>query len=74
MNLQAEMKTEGLKVVTAILATENILNIKLHSSEDLSTVRNLNFFMPIDANAKEVSIEILNDTIFMRAPLKEKHA
>lgn len=63
------MKSEGLKVGTATLATENMLNIKLHSSENLSYVRNLNFLIPPEANAKEVSIEVFNDTIFMRAPV-----
>ncbi|CAL7938370.1 unnamed protein product [Xylocopa violacea] len=64
-----EMKTEGLKVGTATLATENMLNIKLLSLEDLSNVRNLNFLIPLEADAKQVSIEVLNDTIFIRAPL-----
>lgn len=70
--LQAELKTEGFKVETATLATENILNIKLHSSEDLSHVRNLNFLIPPEASAKKVSVEIFDDTIFVRAPLKKK--
>ncbi|KOC63647.1 hypothetical protein WH47_00715 [Habropoda laboriosa] len=69
----AEMMTTGLKVETATLATDNMLNIKLHSSDDLSYVKNLNFLIPHEANAKEVSIEILNDTIFMRAPIKKRH-
>ncbi|CAD1476746.1 unnamed protein product [Heterotrigona itama] len=69
----AEMKTEGLKVGTATLATENMLNIKLHSSEEISNVRNINFLIPPEADAKEVSIEIVNDTILMRAPVKKKH-
>lgn len=67
------MKTEGLKIGTATLATENMLNIKLHSSEELSNVRNINFLIPPEANAKEVSIEICNNKIFMRAPVKKKH-
>ncbi|CAK9794902.1 hypothetical protein ANTPLA_LOCUS160 [Anthophora plagiata] len=69
----AEMKTTGLKVETATLATDNMLNIKLHSSEDLSYVKNLNFLIPHQANAKEVSIEIFNDTISLRAPIKNRH-
>ncbi|XP_076678133.1 uncharacterized protein LOC143374119 [Andrena cerasifolii] len=69
----AEVKIEGLKVGTATLAVENMLNIKLHSSDDLLYVRNLNFLIPADANARKVSVEIFNDTIFMRAPLKKKH-
>lgn len=73
MYLQAEIKIEGLKVGTATLVTENMLNIKLHSTEDWSDIRNLNFLIPSEANAKKVSIEIFNDTIFMRAPLKKKH-
>lgn len=71
--LQAEAKIEGLKVGTATLAVENMLNIKLHSSDDLLYVRNLNFLIPADANARKVSVEIFNDTIFIRAPLKKKH-
>lgn len=67
------MKIEGLKVGTATLATENMLNIKLHSSEEISNVRNINFLIPPEADAKEVLIEIVNDTILMRAPVKKKH-
>ncbi|KAK9309740.1 hypothetical protein QLX08_000729 [Tetragonisca angustula] len=69
----AEMKIEGLKVGTATLATENMLNIKLLSSEEISNVRNINFLIPPEADAKEVSIEIVNDTILMRAPVRKKH-
>lgn len=72
-HLQAEMKIEGLKVGTATLATENMLNIKLHSSEEISNVRNINFLIPSEADAKEVSIEIVNDTILMRVPVRKKH-
>ena len=67
------MKIEGLKVGTATLATENMLNIKLLSSEEISNVRNINFLIPPEADAKEVSIEIVNDTILMRAPVRKKH-
>ncbi|KZC05929.1 hypothetical protein WN55_06104 [Dufourea novaeangliae] len=70
----AEMKIEGLKVGTANLANENTLNIKLHSSDDWSPVRNFNFQMPREANAKKVSVEVFNDTIFVRAPLRKRHA
>ncbi|XP_076295197.1 uncharacterized protein LOC143216218 [Lasioglossum baleicum] len=67
-----EMKVEGLKVGAVTLATENTLNIKLHSSQDWSRVRNLNFQMPPEAHAKKVSVEVLNDKIFVRAPLRKK--
>ncbi|XP_014600094.1 PREDICTED: uncharacterized protein LOC106784755 [Polistes canadensis] len=68
----AEMKIEGFKVSTAALATENVLNIKLRELGGQRHVRNINFFIPMEANAKIASIEIFDDnTIFMRVPLIE---
>lgn len=67
---QAEIKTEGFKVSTAALATENVLNIKLQELGGRHHVRNINFLIPTEANAKIASIEVFDDnTIFMRVPL-----
>ncbi|XP_043669010.1 uncharacterized protein LOC122629541 [Vespula pensylvanica] len=66
----AEIKTEGFKVSTAALATENVLNIKLQELGGRRHVRNINFLIPTEANAKIASIEVFDDnTIFMRVPL-----
>lgn len=66
------MKIEGFKVSTAALATENVLNIKLRELGGQRHVRNINFFIPMEANAKIASIEVFDDnTIFMRVPLIE---
>lgn len=72
VQLQAEMKIEGLKVGAATLATENTLNIKLHDYQDWSRIRNLNFQMPPEANAKKASVEVANDKIFVRAPIRKR--
>lgn len=70
---QAEIKVEGLKVGTAALATEEILNVKMHEIEGTKQVKNFNFLIPPEANALKVSVEVFNgNTIFVRAPLKKK--
>lgn len=66
------MKIEGFKVSNAALATENVLNIKLRELGGQRHVRNINFFIPMEANAEIASIEVFDDnTIFMRVPLIE---
>lgn len=67
------MKTDGLKISTAALATENVLNIKLQELGGRRHLRNINFLIPPEANARLASIEMFDgNTIFMRTPL-EKH-
>ncbi|XP_015590461.2 uncharacterized protein LOC107265488 [Cephus cinctus] len=70
----AEIKVAGLKVGTAALATEDILNVKMQEVEGGQRIRNFNFEIPPEANARKVSVEVFNgDTIFVRAPLKGKY-
>ncbi|KAI4496142.1 hypothetical protein M0802_008009 [Mischocyttarus mexicanus] len=68
----AVMKIEGFKVSTAALAMENVLNIKLLELGGRRHVRNINFLIPMEANAKVASIEVLDDNIIlMKVPLTE---
>ena len=69
---QTEIQVEGFKVSTAALATENVLNIKIQETEGRKDVRNLNFFIPEEADPRKASVEIFNgNTIFIRAPLRK---
>lgn len=64
------MQVEGLKVVTAALATNNILNIRLQELTEPHTIKNINFFIPDAADVRLTSVEIFNGrTICIRAPL-----
>lgn len=66
------MKIEGLKIGTAALASENVLNIKLHEVEGASPkVRNINFLIPPEADPRQVSVEVYNgNSIIIRAPIR----
>ncbi|XP_015111382.1 uncharacterized protein LOC107037368 [Diachasma alloeum] len=68
----AEMRIEGLKVMTAALAADDVLNIRLQEAKNPSAIRNINFFIPIEANAQLVSVEVFGgETIYIRAPVVE---
>ncbi|XP_011298140.1 uncharacterized protein [Fopius arisanus] len=65
-----EMKIEGLKVMTAALAADDVLNIRLQEVKNPNAIRNINFFIPIEANAQLVSVEVFGGgTIYIRAPV-----
>ncbi|XP_012281623.1 uncharacterized protein LOC105700394 [Orussus abietinus] len=69
----AEMKIQGIKVGSAALASQDILNVKIQETEGCKQVRNLNFHIPPEADVKKASVEVFNgDTVFVRAPLKRR--
>lgn len=67
------MKVEGMKIGTAALANDRVLNIKLQELGHHRNVRNLNFLIPPEANAREVSVEVFHGIrIIVRAPMRKK--
>lgn len=65
------MRLQGLKIVTASLVPNDILNIRLQELNPPYLIRNINFIIPIDVNASEILVKVNdNNKVSIHAPMK----